>query len=87
MSSPRFKLLGKRRSAGETLWTVPCAEPPIVLAASPGLGAETMPPDVKHDDGHAVTTAPAVCARPKKITLTPTQSKKKKKKCDREKRR
>lgn len=81
-ASRRFTLLRKRRFAGETLRTVPCAGPPIVLAASPGLGAETMPPDVKHDDEHAVTTTTAVHARPK-ITLTPTQSKK----CDRGKRR
>lgn len=63
---------------------MPRAEPPIVLAASPGRGAETMPPDVKHaaDDEHAVTTTTAAHARPE-ITLTPTQSKK----CDREKER
>lgn len=63
----------------------PCAEPPIVLPASPGLGAETIPPDVKlkraADDVHAVTTTTAVHARPE-VTLTPTQSKK----CDRERR-
>ncbi len=44
-----------------------CAEPPIVLAASPGLGAETMSLDVKPkraaDDVHAVTTTTAVHAR------------------------
>lgn len=45
----------------------PCAGPPIVLAASPGLGAETLPFDVKPMRAtggvHAVTTTTAVHGR------------------------
>lgn len=65
--------MSERGRALSTLWTVPRAEPPIVLAASPGRGAETMPPDVRH--AHAVTTTTAAHARPG-ITLAPTHSEK-----------
>lgn len=58
-------------------WPALCAEPPIVLAASPGLGAETMPPDVKlrraPDDVHAVTTTTAVHARSRNHAHTHTE--------------
>lgn len=70
----------------DAAYATPCAGPLIVLAASPGLGAETMALDVKPkraaDDVHAVTTTTVVHVRPL-ITLSPTQSKK----CDREKER
>ncbi|TNN80974.1 hypothetical protein EYF80_008630 [Liparis tanakae] len=57
---------------------LPCARPPIVLAASSGLGAETMPLDVQPKraaaaDEHAVTTTTAVHARARHLAHTHTE--------------
>lgn len=54
----------ERRRACPTLRTVPRAEPPIVPAASPGRGAEAVPPDATRaaDDERAATTATAARA-------------------------
>lgn len=60
----------------DVAWATGRTEPPIVLAASPGLGAETMLLDVKRaadDDEHAVTTTTAVHARARNHAHTHTE--------------